>query len=68
MTQAEYDKLTERELLGEVRLSCQILTEHDMAVEPLMRVSEQGWSDPGPEPADTIEPEPVWHARSDLAA
>lgn len=68
MTQAEYDKLTERELLGKVRLSCQILTDHDMTVEPLMRVSEQGWSDPGPEPAEEIEPDPAWRVKSDLAA
>lgn len=66
MTQAEYDKLQERELPGEIRLSCQILTNHDMAVEPLMRVSENGWSDPGPEPNDSIEPEPVWHSKKDL--
>lgn len=60
MTQAEYDKLSERELLGEVRLSCQILLNRNMHVEPLMRVSDQGWPDPGPEPADEVEPEAVW--------
>jgi hypothetical protein len=68
MTQAEHDKLQERELLGKVRLSCQILADHPMTVEPLIRVSEQGWSDPGPEPSDTIEPDPIWRLKSELAA
>lgn len=60
MTRAEYDKLRERGLLGEVRLSCQILVTHDMAVTPLMRVEEMGWTDPGPPPARQITPEPDW--------
>lgn len=60
MTRAEYEKLKDRDLLGTVRLSCQILTNDDMTVEPLMRVNEMGWPDPGPEPAPTITPEPDW--------
>ena len=60
MTQAEYDKLAERGLLGDVRLSCQIRVEAPMTVEVLMTVTEMGWSDPGPEPTDHIEPPPVW--------
>ena len=63
MTQAEHDKLEERDLLGEVRLSCQILVDRDMTVEPMMRVSEMGWSDPGPEPEPGITPEPEWIKR-----
>jgi ferredoxin len=30
MTRAERDKLTEKNLIGQARLSCQILTNHDM--------------------------------------
>jgi ferredoxin len=66
MTEAEYAKLKERDLLGEVRLSCQIIADHDMTVEPLMRVADMGWPDPGPEPKDTIEPEPVWRTKKEL--
>ncbi|MDE2729944.1 MAG: 2Fe-2S iron-sulfur cluster-binding protein [Bacteroidota bacterium] len=60
ITQAEYTKLVDRNLLGEVRLACQILVESDMTVEPLMRVSTMGWSDPGPPPEETVTPEPEW--------
>lgn len=60
MTVAERDKLAERGLLGEVRLSCQCVVEGDLAVRPLMLVPEQGWSDPGPPPAPSIEPPPEW--------
>ncbi len=60
MTVAERDKLTERELLGQVRLSCQIPCDHDMQVRPLMRLAESGLSDAGPEPAVEITPPPVW--------
>lgn len=60
MTVAERDKLAEKEVLGEVRLSCQILCDHDMELRPLMRLSESGLSDPGPEPQAVITPDPVW--------
>ncbi len=59
MTEAEGVRLEERGLHG-VRLSCQIAVDRDMTVRPVMLVSEQGWSDPGPEPAPEITPEPVW--------
>lgn len=60
MTRAEHDKLDDRGLLGEVRLSCQIVVEADMTVEPLMRVEQMGWTDPGPPPEPTVTPEPEW--------
>ncbi len=60
MTQAEYDKLEDRGLLGEVRLACQIVVDADMTVEALMRVADMGWSDPGPAPEPTVTPEPQW--------
>ncbi len=60
MTQAEKDKLTEKELLGQARLSCQILCDHDMTVRVLMRLSSSGLPDPGGTPETHITPEPVW--------
>ena len=60
MTQAEYDKLEEKELFGEVRLSCQIVCDHDMSLKPLMRQSEMGWDDPGPETENYVTPEAKW--------
>jgi ferredoxin len=60
MTVAERDKLAEKELLGQVRLSCQILCDHDMAVRPLMTLSSSGLPDPGPEPQVEITPTPEW--------
>ncbi len=59
MTEAEAERLAAKELTG-VRLSCQIPVDRDMTVRPLLLVSEQGWSDPGPEPEEEITPEPVW--------
>jgi ferredoxin len=63
MTVAERDKLAERDLLGSVRLSCQCSVEGDLRVRPLMLVSEQGWSDPGPTPEAEITPPPEWVER-----
>lgn len=60
MTQAERSKLGDIDMLGKVRLSCQIPVDRDMRVKPLMRVSEEGWSDGGPEPEEQITPEPEW--------
>jgi ferredoxin len=65
-TRAEYDKLKERNLLGEARLSCQILCDHDMTVGVGMTVESMGWSDPGPDLADAIEPEAERLERSAL--
>ena len=63
MTEAEAAKLEERELTG-VRLSCQIEVDGDMTVRPVMTVENQGWSDPGPEPEQTVTPEPVWTTKT----
>ena len=60
MTQAEYNKLDEIEKYGEFRLSCQILCDHDMTVEPLMRVSTTNYEDAGGRPKDDMTPEPEW--------
>ena len=63
MTEAEYTRLSERDLLGQVRLSCQILCDHDMTVRPINTLAASGLPDPGPEPEATITPEPVWRDR-----
>jgi ferredoxin len=60
MTVAEHDKLLERELLGQVRLSCQIICDHDMTVRPLRTLRESGLPDPGPEPEAEITPPAEW--------
>lgn len=60
MTVAEYTKLTEKELLGQARLSCQISCDHDMTLRPLMTLHDSGLPDPGPQPEPTITPEPEW--------
>lgn len=60
MTQAEHDRLEARGLLGEVRLSCQILCDHDMTVEAVYLFPESDLEDPGPRPEEHITPEPVW--------
>ncbi|MBW7881532.1 MAG: (2Fe-2S)-binding protein [Caldilineaceae bacterium] len=63
MTQAEKDKLAERGLSG-VRLSCQILCDHDMAVRAISRLEGSGRPDAGPRPEPDIHPEPVWTTRN----
>ncbi len=60
MTAAEHDKLAEKGLLGQIRLSCQILCDHDMTVEPMNLLSTSGLDDAGGRPADQIMPDPVW--------
>ncbi len=62
MTEAEHEKLNDIDQFGEMRLSCQIVVDRDMTVDPLMTVSDQGWDDAGPEPSITVEPEPEWHS------
>lgn len=59
MTVAEKEKLAERGLSG-VRLSCQILCDHDMHVRAISRLEGSGRPDPGPRPELDIHPEPEW--------
>jgi ferredoxin len=59
MTQAEKSVLAARGLTG-VRLSCQIVCDHDMAVRAISRLAGSGRPDAGPRPADQITPPPVW--------
>ncbi len=61
MTRAEYEKLRDRDLLGQFRLSCQIVCDHDMSAEPLMTLESEAWSDTGPAPQPTVRPEAKWY-------
>ena len=60
MTEAEKNKLTDKGLLGDVRLSCQIKCDGDMTVRAISRLADSGRLDAGSRPTDEIEPEPVW--------
>jgi ferredoxin len=58
-TAAEKERLAEKGLTG-VRLSCQILCDHDMAVRAVSRLEGSGRPDPGATPQETITPPPQW--------
>jgi len=58
-TVAERDRLAARGLTG-VRLSCQILCDHDMSVRAISRFAGSGRADPGPTPHAEITPPPQW--------
>ena len=59
MTLAEKTKLEEKGLTG-VRLSCQIVCDHDMTVRALRRFGGSGRPDPGRTPEPSIQPPPEW--------
>ena len=59
MTRAEQVRLVERGLTG-VRLSCQIVCDHDMSVRAISRLTGSGLSEPGRTPEPTIQPTPEW--------
>jgi hypothetical protein len=58
-TAAEREVLAARGLTG-VRLSCQIICDHDMTVRAISRLTGSGRPDPGPTPATEITPPAVW--------
>ena len=62
MTQAEKELLELRALTvhSGLRLSCQILCDHDMNVRAISRQAGSGRSTPGARPADDIQPPPLW--------
>lgn len=59
MTEAEKNVLAAKGATG-VRLSCQILCDHDMTVRANSRLAGSGRADAGPTPQAEIEPPPVW--------
>jgi ferredoxin len=59
MTLAEKTRLAEKALTG-VRLSCQIVCDHDMGVRAISRLAGSGRPDPGKTPESTIQPPPQW--------
>ena len=58
-TAAEVERLAAKGLTG-VRLSCQILCDHNMTVRAISRLEGSGRPDPGGPPAPEITPPPVW--------
>jgi len=59
MTVAERQVLAARGVTG-VRLSCQIVCDHDMTVRAISRLEGSGRPDPGPTPAAEITPPAQW--------
>jgi ferredoxin len=61
MTQAEKDLLTSSNLTTPgLRLSCQILCDHDMSLRAISRLAGSGKKDAGKRPDAQIMPPPVW--------
>ncbi len=58
MTAAEKNVLAARSLSG-VRLSCQIVCDHDMTVKAISRLAGSGRPNAGNRPTDVLQPEPV---------
>jgi ferredoxin len=59
MTAAERQVLAAKGATG-VRLSCQILCDHDMTVRAISRLTGSGRPDPGSTPTAEIAPPPEW--------
>jgi ferredoxin len=66
MTQAEKEVLTSRGLIGQagLRLSCQIICDHDMMVRAISRLAGSGRADAGKHPEENITPPAVWTERT----
>ena len=58
MTKAEKDCLAARGLEG-VRLSCQVLCEHDMSLRAISRLAGSGRADAGSPVSSELQPSPV---------
>ena len=58
-TAAERQVLAAKGVSG-VRLSCQIVCDHDMTVRAISRLTGSGRPDPGPTPLPDINPPAVW--------
>ena len=66
MTEAEKNVLAARGLVDAgIRLSCQIVCDHDMTVRAKSRLAGSGRADAGKRPADEVQPQPVvWTEKS----
>jgi ferredoxin len=62
MTEAEKAVLTARGLIDQdgIRLSCQIVCDHDMEVRIISRLAGSGRADAGKQPEEQITPPAVW--------
>jgi len=61
MTEAEKSVLAARSLSSPgLRLSCQIVCDHDMAVRAISRFAGSGRASAGNRPTDEITPPPIW--------
>ena len=62
MTEAEKAVLTARGLIDQegLRLSCQILCDHDMEVRAISRLAGSGRADAGKPPEEQITPPAAW--------
>ena len=62
ITQAEKEVLTARGIATDsnIRLSCQMLLEHDMEVKIISRFAGSGRADAGKRCGDDIAPPPAW--------
>jgi ferredoxin len=62
VTSAERTVLSARGLgaVAGLRLSCQILCDHDMELIAESRLAGSGKKDVGPRPDDEITPDPIW--------
>src|SRR4051794_32210064 len=62
MTEAEKQVLTSKGLIAQagLRLSCQVLCDHDMEVKAISRLAGTGRADAGKRPEDQITPPAVW--------
>jgi ferredoxin len=58
MTVAEKNVLAAKNVSG-VRLSCQIVCDHDMSIKAISRFAGSGRVDSGKRPADELQPQPV---------
>jgi len=70
MSRAEYERLKSSGLLDEVRLSCQIVCDHDMAMVALFTAENQPqWSgDTGPTPKEVVMPKAEFFHRDELGS
>ncbi len=60
-TEAEKNTLAVRQITEKgLRLSCQIICDHDMTVEVISRLEGSGRKDQGSPVSDQLQPDPIW--------